>query len=284
MRQFAETGLVALDLANTWDEYLDDPERLPDAAALHRFCHELDLPPAPAPTDAPPPPTQPGPPTGARPERSGEAQLAASPDAGRAAGPESQPVGEPFGGAPSQGPAGPAGEPFRGAPSEHPAGPEAGPAGEPFGGAPSEGLAGTGGPGEGPTETGGPDAEDLRAVRAVRERLRAVLSCDPPSRTRALAQWADELPLRVVVEDSDGAPRQRLTAPEGADLAERLAVRSVAELLDLAASGDWERLRLCAADPCQDAFVDHSRPGKRQFCSTRCANRAHAAASRARRR
>ncbi|NRQ38466.1 hypothetical protein HII36_42560, partial [Nonomuraea sp. NN258] len=44
MRQYAETGLVALDLANTWDEYLDDPERLPDAAALHRFCTELDEP------------------------------------------------------------------------------------------------------------------------------------------------------------------------------------------------------------------------------------------------
>ncbi|MGW6502637.1 CGNR zinc finger domain-containing protein [Nonomuraea angiospora] len=181
MRQFAETGLVALDLANTWDEYLDDPERLPDPAALHRFCRDL---------------------------------------------------------------------------GEH------------------------GELGEG----GGPDAGDLRAVRAVRERLRAVLSCDPPDRTRALARWVGELPIRVVVEDSDGAPRQRLTAPEGVDLAERLAVRSVAELLDLAASGDWERLRLCAADPCKDAFVDHSRPGKRQFCSTRCANRAHAAASRARRR
>ncbi|MET9239905.1 CGNR zinc finger domain-containing protein [Nonomuraea sp. NPDC003709] len=200
MRQFAETGLVALDLANTWDEYLDDPERLPDTAALHRFCHELHL----------------------------------SPEA-RARVPS---VGEPLSGAPSEDSAG----------------------------------------------TGGPDAGDLRAVRAVRERLRAVLSCDPPDRTRALARWAGELPIRVAVEDSDGAPRQRLTTPEGADLAEQLAVRSVAELLDLAATGDWERLRLCAADPCKDAFVDHSRPGKRQFCSTRCANRAHAAASRARRR
>ncbi|MDX3111772.1 CGNR zinc finger domain-containing protein [Nonomuraea angiospora] len=193
MRQFAETGLVALDLANTWDEYLDDPERLPDPAALHRFCHELG---------------------------------------------EHGELGE---------------------------GGEMGECGELAGG-------------------GQLSVDDLRAVRAVRERLRAVLSCDPPARTRALAQWAHELPIGVMVEDSGGAPRQRLTAPQGADLAERLAVRSVAELLDLAASGDWDRLRLCAADPCKDAFVDHSRPGKRQFCSTRCANRAHAAASRARRR
>ncbi|MGN9838391.1 CGNR zinc finger domain-containing protein [Nonomuraea sp. H19] len=175
MRQFAETGLVAIDLANTWDEYLDDPERLPDAAALDRFCRE-----------------------------SGETEESA----------------------------------------------------------------------------GG----DLDAVRAVRGRLRAVLACDPPERTRTLAGWVTELPVRAVVEESDGAPRLRLAAPEGAALADRLAVRSVAELLDLAASGEWERLRLCAARPCQDAFVDGSRPGRRQFCSTRCANRAHAAASRARHR
>ncbi|WP_327585062.1 CGNR zinc finger domain-containing protein [Nonomuraea sp. NBC_00507] len=178
MRQFAETGIVAIDLANTWDEYLDDPERLPDLPELRRFCREL-------------------------------------------------------------------------------------------------GVGGESGIG----------AEHLDAVRAVRERLRAVLLAgDPPERTRALARWTAELPVRAAVEDADGLPRLRLTAPADAALAERLAVRSVADLLDLAASGDWERLRLCAARPCQDAFVDRSRPGRRQFCSTRCANRAHAAASRARHR
>ncbi|TMR13081.1 CGNR zinc finger domain-containing protein [Nonomuraea turkmeniaca] len=126
--------------------------------------------------------------------------------------------------------------------------------------------------------------EDLAAVRAVRDRLRVVLVGEPPGRPRALAQWTAELPVRAAVEDKDGLPRLRLTAPADATLAERLAVRAVADLLDLAASGDWDRLRLCAARPCQDAFVDRSRPGRRQFCSTRCANRAHAAASRARHR
>ncbi|GAA3219151.1 CGNR zinc finger domain-containing protein [Nonomuraea helvata] len=186
MRQFVETGLVALDLANTWDEYLAEPERLPDVAALRQFCHEL----------------------------------------GEGAGPGDDELGE----------------------------------------------------------GAGPGDDDLRAVRAMRERLRAVLACEPPDRTRALARWAGELPIRVVVEGVGGMPRQRLAAPEGVTLAERLAVRSVVELLDIAASGDWERLRLCAAGPCKDAFVDRSRPGRRQFCSTRCANRAHAAASRARHR
>src|SRR4051794_32256410 len=41
MRQYVDTGLVALDLANTWDDYLDEPERLPDPAALRQFCAEF---------------------------------------------------------------------------------------------------------------------------------------------------------------------------------------------------------------------------------------------------
>ncbi|MFC4114975.1 CGNR zinc finger domain-containing protein [Nonomuraea zeae] len=176
MRQFDETGLVAIDLANTWDDYQDDPERLPDVGELARFCREL--------------------------------------------------------------------------------------------GVRAEAL----------------DAVDLDAVRAVRARLRAVLMCEPAERTRALARWADELPVQVSVEESGGVPRSRLVAPPGAALPVRLAVRAVAELLDIAAADDWERLRLCAAGPCRDAFIDRSRPGRRQFCSTRCANRAHAAASRARHR
>ncbi|MER6505490.1 CGNR zinc finger domain-containing protein [Nonomuraea sp. NPDC001636] len=179
MRQFIETGLVAVDLANTWDEYLDDPERLPDVAELRRFCRELD-------------------------------------------------------------------EPLE---NDH-----------------------------------GLGEEDLREVREVRERLRAVLAAEPEGRAGALAEWVAGLPTRAAVEHAGGVPRLRLVAPDGATAAGRLAVRAVTELLELAAAGDWERLRRCAATPCTDAFVDRSRPGRRQFCSTRCANRAHAQASRARHR
>ncbi|MBN6052429.1 CGNR zinc finger domain-containing protein, partial [Nonomuraea sp. RK-328] len=188
MRDFVETGLVALDLANTWDAYLDEPERLPDAAALRRFCAELSV-------------TW---------DDDGDAGSGHLSDPG--------------------------------------------------------------------------DPADLVEVRAVRDRLRAVLSADPADRSPALARWTAELPLRPAVVEADGVPRLRLAPVPGASLVGRLAVRAVQELLDLAAEGDWERVRMCAAAPCRDAFVDRSRPGRRQFCSTRCANRAHAAASRARHR
>jgi predicted RNA-binding Zn ribbon-like protein len=174
--QYMDTGLMALDLANTWDEWLDEPELLPDVAALRQFCEEFTEPP----------------------------------------GELSQAV--------------------------------------------------------------------LIAVREMRSHLRAVLHRDPPERTRALAAFAADLPSQAVIENTNDLPTLRLTSSADATLADRLAIRAVRDLLNIATAGDWERLRLCAASPCQDAFIDRSRPGRRQFCSTRCANRAHATASRARHR
>lgn len=43
------------------------------------------------------------------------------------------------------------------------------------------------------------------------------------------------------------------------------------------------RLGVCSADRCDRVYVDSSRNGTRQFCSTRCQNRTKAAAHRARR-
>jgi len=44
------------------------------------------------------------------------------------------------------------------------------------------------------------------------------------------------------------------------------------------------RLGVCSADRCDRVYVDSSRNGTRQFCSTRCQNRTKAAAHRARRK
>jgi predicted RNA-binding Zn ribbon-like protein len=272
MRQFAETGVVAVDLANTWDEYLDDPERLPDTEALHRFCRELDE--GNTTTDA-----------------AGGAAGGTRGGSGIEMG-EGGAVGGSGGAGRTRGEGGLAGGAAGGGGVVGPTRAEGG-----VGGGAAGGSGVAGGPlGEGGHDVDGRDMRvdgrdvrvagegDLEAVRVLRGRLRDVLGREPADRTRALAQWVAELPVRVAVEESGGVPRLRLAPPDGAGPADRLAVRAVAELLEIADSGDWERLRLCAARPCQDAFIDRSRPGRRQFCSTRCANRAHAAASRARHR
>jgi len=46
---------------------------------------------------------------------------------------------------------------------------------------------------------------------------------------------------------------------------------------------DAGRLGVCSADACDRVYLDTSRNGGRQFCSTRCQNRTKAAAHRARR-
>ena len=43
-RPFRELGLVSVDLANTWDPYLADPERLPDKEALGAFLRAQGIP------------------------------------------------------------------------------------------------------------------------------------------------------------------------------------------------------------------------------------------------
>ncbi|WP_327093177.1 CGNR zinc finger domain-containing protein [Nonomuraea sp. NBC_01738] len=173
MREYRETGLVALDLVNTWDEYLDEPERLPDVAALAAFCAEFAIP-------------------------------------------------------------------------------------------------------------GEPTARDLVEAREVRTRLRDVLEAQ--DRTAALGEWLGDLPLTPTIMAAAGGVPVLAVTPSSRTLPSTLAAQAVNDLVALAAAGEWDRVRLCAATPCRDAFVDRSRPGRRLFCSTRCANRSHATASRARHR
>ena len=175
VRPFREHGILALDLANTWDSYLHDPERVPDLAALWSFLAELDV-------------------------------------------------------------------------------------------------------------EGEPRASDLTAFRSLRDELRAILGAPDEG---ALVARLDELAggVRATPAISTVAPgrwRLSLRASPKAPLAERLAVRSIAELAELVEDPGPERIRTCDADPCTDAFVDRSRNGTRRYCSRRCANRRNAALHRAR--
>jgi predicted RNA-binding Zn ribbon-like protein len=64
---------------------------------------------------------------------------------------------------------------------------------------------------------------------------------------------------------------------------ELLAAEAALGLAGALKSAGPERLKTCAASPCQDVFIDGSRNRSRRFCSERCANRYHAAAFRDRR-
>jgi predicted RNA-binding Zn ribbon-like protein len=77
------------------------------------------------------------------------------------------------------------------------------------------------------------------------------------------------VPMRVELDPEHG-PRLG-TSEHGVDYAiERLS----AAALRISLTGEWGRLRACAADDCQWIFYDQSRPGRGRYCSPySCGNR-----------
>jgi len=83
----------------------------------------------------------------------------------------------------------------------------------------------------------------------------------------------DREPLHLHYEHPEGTLPEQLTA----DIVMGLATVVVRDGL--------ERFRICAADDCNNVFIDVSRNRSRRFCDPEtCGNRAHVAAHRARRR
>lgn len=75
-----------------------------------------------------------------------------------------------------------------------------------------------------------------------------------------------------------------LTRPE-AGLSDRLAAEAAIGLIDLVREDELPRLKICAAEDCQDVMVDLSRNSSKLYCDTgNCGNRANVAAYRARKR
>ncbi|SEL65728.1 CGNR zinc finger domain-containing protein [Nonomuraea pusilla] len=111
--------------------------------------------------------------------------------------------------------------------------------------------------------------DDLNTALLLREGLRAALRREP-----AELPELPELPLTVRVGE-----RPELV-PAGAGVRAGLA-RIAAATLD----PSWERLKVCAEDGCQWAFIDASRNRSRSWCSMRiCGNRTKTRAYRARKR
>lgn len=130
------------------------------------------------------------------------------------------------------------------------------------------------------------DEEELAGVRRLRERLRAFWSVDDRDAAAAL--------VNALLADCAGSPylsrhdaydwHLHVTHPE-APLADRIGAEAAMGFLDLVRADALGRLRTCAAEDCSDVLVDLSRNHSKRYCdSGNCANRAHVAAYRARKR
>ena len=127
------------------------------------------------------------------------------------------------------------------------------------------------------------DEAELAAVRRLRSRLARLWEMTPDEAValvNGLLAEANALPQLVKHDDWDY--HIHATSPD-APLADRMAVDAAMAFADVIRVGEFGRLRVCAADDCQDVLVDLSKNRSRRFCGLTCANRVNVAAYRSRR-
>jgi len=127
------------------------------------------------------------------------------------------------------------------------------------------------------------DEAELAAVRELRGRLAPLWTMTPDEAVvlvNAMLRDASALP-QLVKHDGWGY-HIHATSPD-VPLADRMAVDAAMAVADVIRSAEFGRLRVCAADDCDDVLVDLSKNRSRRFCGLTCANRVNVAAYRSRR-
>ncbi|GAA2820347.1 CGNR zinc finger domain-containing protein [Kitasatospora paracochleata] len=138
------------------------------------------------------------------------------------------------------------------------------------------------------------DESDLPRLRGVRTRLRGVFEAaaggEEVRAVDLLNSLMVEYPVSPVVSghdylDADGRPDWHLHLADNAPTAAAnyTAVACMGLAIHLTELG-VDRLGICQAAPCRNAYLDTSTNRSRRYCSDRCATRANVAAYRARKR
>jgi len=135
---------------------------------------------------------------------------------------------------------------------------------------------------------------DVTRLRSVRARLRAVFEAaadgDEVLAVDLLNALLIEFPVSPQISghelrDEDGRPNWHMhiadyAANASAGFAATASMGLAFHLTELGA----DRLGICEAPPCRNAYLDTSTNRSRRYCSDRCATRANVAAYRARKR
>jgi len=125
---------------------------------------------------------------------------------------------------------------------------------------------------------------ELDAVRAVRPRLRALLTADRDEAVELVNQTLSEaraVPQLVRHGDVDW----HIHGVDGqAPLATRILVETAMAMIDVIRADEMSRLAVCADDTCRGVVLDLSRNRSKRFCSPTCGNRNAVAAYRTRHR
>lgn len=127
------------------------------------------------------------------------------------------------------------------------------------------------------------DEAELRAVRALRPRLRQVWESDEDQAVPIVnGMLVDAAALPQLVRHGEWDYHLHATPPDAA-LDVRMAVEAAMALVDVIRSKELSRLRKCEYPGCENVLIDLSRNRSRRFCEAGCGNRSAVAAYRARR-
>lgn len=122
----------------------------------------------------------------------------------------------------------------------------------------------------------------LDQVRALRPQLRQIWQAPLTEQVEQInALLAEHHALPRLVRHGEYEWHVH-AAEDDAPMHVRMAVEAAMALVDLVRAGETERLRNCAAEDCDRVLIDLSRNRSKIYCDGLCANKAHAAAYRAR--
>jgi len=128
------------------------------------------------------------------------------------------------------------------------------------------------------------DEAELAAVRAMRPRLEQLWRADKDTTVELVNELLREAQALPQLVRHDRWDYHLHATPPDAELAMRMAVEAAMAVVDVVRADELARLRVCAADDCEDLLVDLSKNRSRRFCNGGCGNRTNVAAYRARRR
>ena len=125
---------------------------------------------------------------------------------------------------------------------------------------------------------------ELAEVQALRPRLRQVWYEDKDGAVALVNELLREgSALPYLTKHDEWDYHVHATSPDQ-PLADRMMVEAAMAFVDVIRTDELDRLRVCAAEDCDDVVVDLSKNRSRRFCERGCGNRANVAAYRARKR
>lgn len=123
---------------------------------------------------------------------------------------------------------------------------------------------------------------DMAEVGKVRARLKEVFFApDEEAAARVINELLAYAEAQPYMTDHNGVWHLHYH-PTDAPVAQRLAGITAMGLATLICRYGRDRLGICAADRCDDVYVDTSRNRSRRFCNDKCSTRTAVAAHRAR--